>query len=54
MDDKQFADQYRDQGYLTADDAVEQDLLEELVAAASRVVAKVRSGERDSASNSGL
>ncbi|MEE3259960.1 MAG: hypothetical protein VX293_12185 [Candidatus Latescibacterota bacterium] len=47
-------DQYRDQGYLTADDAVEQDLLEELVAAASRVVAKVRSGERDSASNSGL
>ncbi len=38
-------DQYRDQGYFIADDAVEQDLLAELVAAASRVVAKVRSGE---------
>jgi hypothetical protein len=37
--------QYVDQGYFIVDDAVEPPMLEALTAAASRVVAKVRSGE---------
>lgn len=39
------ADQYREQGYFIAGDAVEPRLLEELAAAALRVVERVRSGE---------
>ncbi len=45
MASQEQIDQYRDQGYFVADDAVEPEMLEELTAAARRVVAKVRSGE---------
>ena len=45
MASQQQIDQYRDQGYFIADDAVELDMLEELTTAAREVVAKVRSGE---------
>ena len=44
MDGKQFAEQYRDQGYFIIDDAVEAELLDQLEAASWRVVDKVRSG----------
>ena len=44
MASREQVDQYRDQGYFIVDDAVEADMLEELAAAARRVVAKVRSG----------
>ena len=45
MASQQQIDQYRNQGYFIADDAVELDMLEELTTAAHEVVAKVRSGE---------
>ena len=45
MASQEQVDQYRDQGYFVVDDAVEGDMLDELAAAATRVVAKVRSGE---------
>ena len=45
MASQEQVDQYRDQGYFIADDAVEPDMLEELAAAARRAVAKIRSGE---------
>jgi len=45
MASQEQIDQYHDQGYFIADDAVEPDMLEELTAAAQRAAAKVRSGE---------
>ena len=45
MASQQQIDQYRNQGYFIADDAVESDMLEELTTAAREVVAKVRSGK---------
>ena len=45
MASQQQINQYRNQGYFIADDAVELDMLEELTMAAHEVMAKVRSGE---------
>lgn len=45
MASQEQIDQYRDQGYFIADDAVEPDMLEALTTAARRAVAKVHSGE---------
>ena len=45
MASQEQIEQYRDQGYFIVDDVVTPDMLEELTQAASRVVAKVRSGE---------
>ncbi|MBN60393.1 MAG: hypothetical protein CME20_03450 [Gemmatimonadetes bacterium] len=45
MASQQQVDQYRDQGYFIADDAVAPEMLEEMIAAAQRATAKVRSGE---------
>ena len=44
MANQQQVDQYRDQGYFIAEDAVASEMLEELTAAAERATAKVRSG----------
>ena len=45
MASQEQVDQYHDQGYFIADDAVSPDMLEQLSAAAHRAVAKVRAGE---------
>ena len=45
MTGRERADQYREQGYFIADDAVEPKMLQELAAAALRVVDRIRAGE---------
>jgi hypothetical protein len=53
MPTKQQIDQYFDQGYFIADDAVEPDMLDELEAAGRRVRDKIRSGAVNIHSNLG-
>ena len=53
MPSQELMDQYWDQGYFIADDAVEPDMLDELEAAARRGRDKTRSDEVDLRSNRG-